>query len=173
MLDSEARVLVARLVAGYPGREFPQSSEMLYVEQLRDLEFVDALAAVDGLIRTSRFLPSIAEVRLAADTGPIPEEVWPEAVRIACAMWDGAQHVAAPEWADPRILRAVRAMGVDAIRMSDPKDHRPRQEFARIYAAVRERQTQDEAREALTLRDVSIEMRELAEGVGLLPEGVR
>src|SRR5437867_2710279 len=118
MRVSEARALVAKLAAAYPGREFPESTEALYVEMLRDLPFAEGLRAVNGLIATSRFLPTIAEIREVASSHPLPEEAWRDAVKVACAMWDGVRHVPPPEWADPVVLRAVEVIGVDVIRLS-------------------------------------------------------
>jgi hypothetical protein len=62
MKESEAYEIVLMLQAAY-GREMPDSTVKLYRAKLAKLDARSCTRAVDRLIDTSRFLPSVAEIR--------------------------------------------------------------------------------------------------------------
>lgn len=62
MKESEAYEIVLMLQAAY-GREMPDSTVKLYTAKLAQLDVKPCKRAVDRLIDTAKFLPSIAEVR--------------------------------------------------------------------------------------------------------------
>jgi hypothetical protein len=134
----QARGLVALLQAAWPGRDLPDESVSLYAARLEPLEFARAHDAVLSLIDgAGQFIPPVGTVvtRYYEDSPefPLPEESWPLAVSFAV---DGAD---APD----AIQRAVMAMGRDTIRMSYVDDPRPRENFIRIYRAIRDRAIRD------------------------------
>lgn len=71
---------VAILRDAYPRQEFPDASVRLYVRMLDDLPGDEIERAVVRLIRRSRFLPSVAEIREevaeARCSLPTPAEAW-------------------------------------------------------------------------------------------------
>lgn len=79
MARSDAVTQVGRLVAAYR-HEVPDSTVEVYVEKLEDVDGALLASAVDHLIETHRFFPSIAEIRYrAADLAgllpPIPQHM--------------------------------------------------------------------------------------------------
>lgn len=63
MTDLQTKKLVAVLLAAYPNNKVTDETVGAYVRMLGDLEYQAASAAVERLIATSKFLPSIAEIR--------------------------------------------------------------------------------------------------------------
>ncbi len=72
MTKAEALALVTDIVSAYPRPEVHEDTVLLYVRHLVPLEYAPARAAVDRLILTSRFLPTIAEVRAAVTAAEVP-----------------------------------------------------------------------------------------------------
>jgi hypothetical protein len=76
----EATQVVAMLQGAFPQRQLPDSTVEVYAMALADLDFELAKAAVMRLVQTSRFLPTVAEIREAAVRDrvslPTPEEAW-------------------------------------------------------------------------------------------------
>jgi hypothetical protein len=73
MRKSEAIEVVMLLVGAFPQAKFDAVSRDVYERMLLDLDAPDTRSAVQRLIRSSRFLPSIAEIRRAvadATLGP-------------------------------------------------------------------------------------------------------
>ena len=63
MTSSEALKLVSVLKAAYPRQEMGEDTIEVYVSFLSDLNYREADQAVRGVITTSRFFPTIAEIR--------------------------------------------------------------------------------------------------------------
>lgn len=67
----------------YPRQPFGDGAVRVYAEQLADLDGQDVLDAVERLLRTLRWMPTIAEIReeVAEGTDPLPtvEEAWDQA----------------------------------------------------------------------------------------------
>lgn len=59
---TEARGVVGVLIAYYPTKRFERESVEAWAAGLAEFEVVDALAAANELGRTSKFLPSLAEL---------------------------------------------------------------------------------------------------------------
>lgn len=64
MRQSQAFALVALLEAAYG--EFPEARRQVYVEHLGDLDFDLAHESVRSLVGTSKWLPTVAEIRVEA-----------------------------------------------------------------------------------------------------------
>jgi Loader and inhibitor of phage G40P len=63
MQKSQVVRLVAVLKAAYPRQETPPETVALYAEMLADLDAGDVTAAVKQHVRSSRYFPTIAEIR--------------------------------------------------------------------------------------------------------------
>lgn len=81
----EAKKLIAVLIAAFPGKA-TDATVQIYERMLGDLEYVAANAAVERLLATAKFLPTIAEIREATLTVHAGEirpgaEAWGEVLR--------------------------------------------------------------------------------------------
>ena len=65
MKKSEARALVATLAAAFPRQQVPQVTFDVYTADLIDLDFGVTEKATMNLRRSSRWFPTIAEIREA------------------------------------------------------------------------------------------------------------
>lgn len=63
MKQSEAALIVAKLLAAFPSSKANEATVRVYVDALAPFPSAECLlAAVDSLIRTARFLPTVSEV---------------------------------------------------------------------------------------------------------------
>jgi hypothetical protein len=142
---SEARRIVALLAGGWPGRPLPESAEEVYALALGDLDYEAAKAAVMRLIQTSRFLPTVAEIREAAVRDrvslPGPEEAW-GIVRQAIGSSGGSYVV--PAFDCLEIQLAVDDLGWREICLSEQGSTRAR--FCEAYRVRATRRLDAEAR---------------------------
>lgn len=128
MTRREAALLTAALKAAYPRQEVDEATLAIYAESLLDLDYPAAQRTVHGLIRTSRFFPTIAEVRTA----------WAEhelGVPSAGAAWEQASN----RWpvTNPVVRRALELVGGSyAIRTSE-NPVAIRAHFMRVYDDLR------------------------------------
>jgi hypothetical protein len=86
MTDLQVKKLVAVLLAAFPSSKATAETVTTYVRMLADLEYVAANAAVERLLATAKFLPTIAEIREAALTVNAGEirpggDAWGEVLR--------------------------------------------------------------------------------------------
>jgi hypothetical protein len=110
---SEVTEIVMTLLAAYPNRDMSAHTSDVYERSLRDLDRDVAHAAVERLIRTCRFLPSIAEIREACEvtqhghrrTG---EEAWADAMK---AVRYVGQYRPMPRFRDPIVTEALKLWG--------------------------------------------------------------
>lgn len=83
MKQSEATMLVAVLTASFPRQPIGERTAEVYVEALLDLDVRLANQAVRALQQTSRFFPTISEIREAVATitlaAPDPMFAWEQA----------------------------------------------------------------------------------------------
>ena len=63
MKRDEAFRIVAMLQGAWPHRQLPDSTAEVYAMTLSDLAYAEVRDAVTRLIQTSKFLPSVAEIR--------------------------------------------------------------------------------------------------------------
>lgn len=109
---SEAVRIVSRLQAAYPRQEYPDSTAEIYAGALLDLEAEDVEHAAVYLVRTSKWFPTISEIRerVAEDRAdlPEPEMAWAE-VREAIGRYGLDQ--TRPAWSCAEIGDAVRVLG--------------------------------------------------------------
>ncbi len=73
------------LRTAFPGKDVPPETVALYARQLGDLPEADVVDAVYRIMRTSRFFPSLGEIREAAVAGGpvdgLAEMAWTEVLR--------------------------------------------------------------------------------------------
>lgn len=130
MTDVQAQKLVVVLVTHFPAfmakltREQQEATQAGYRRFLLDLDYDLANAAIERAIATSKFFPTIAEIRaaaLATAVGPkrAGGEAW-EDVRKAIGRW-GMNRTPGVEFqfADPLVARCVQALGWGALCMSE------------------------------------------------------
>lgn len=116
MTKTESAKLVAVMLAAFPhGKSTPQTSEV-YERMLADLDYPTANAAVERLLATSRFMPSIAEIREACmdlmhGDRRAGGEAWGECLK-AISRW-GIYRAPDKDFAfqDPIVSRCVAALG--------------------------------------------------------------
>lgn len=77
MTDAETAALVAMLIAAYPAPPWPGSTQAVYRASLSDFTYADGRRAVERLVASAKFRPSIAEVRreIIEDTLGLPSEI--------------------------------------------------------------------------------------------------
>ena len=151
MTRAEAMRVFALLQGAYPRQELPASTESIYAAALGDLDVVAVERAVLFLIRTSRWLPTIAEIRehVAEEQValPEPEFAWAE-VRDAIGRYGLDQ--ARPPWSCPEIGAAVSVLGWRTLCTTE-NSGRERERWIKTYAALRRRRIEQVAAPAGTL----------------------
>lgn len=75
MTEREALTLVAALQGAYPRPELTPKTVKIYAEILLPLDYAAARSAVERLLLTAKFLPTIAEIRDSLTANAAPE--WP------------------------------------------------------------------------------------------------
>lgn len=144
MTGAEVKRLVSMLVATWPRPEVRPETVGVYCAALADLDAKAAHAAVMDLVRTSRFFPTVAEIRerVVRDRVPLPspEEAW-GIVRRAIGRV-GAYAV--PEFDCDEVAAAVDAIGWSELCLGEnPVANRAR--WIDAYRSVCERRRTDEA----------------------------
>ena len=151
MKRKEVAQVVAMLAAAYPNANITDTTSSVYERMLADLDFETTERAVARLLGSSRFLPTIAEIRAAATEltiGPVRTgvEAYDElmqAVRAHGRCYGGEP---APEFADPIIARAVGVWGSWNDLCSSPSDDPGgRARFIELYDELAKRGRQDVA----------------------------
>lgn len=116
MTNAESAKLVAVLLASYPGAKTTPRTSEVYERMLADLDYPTANAAVERLLATSRFMPSIAEIREACmdlmhGDRKAGGEAWGECIsaigRFGIYRTPGKDFV----FKDPLVARCVAALG--------------------------------------------------------------
>jgi hypothetical protein len=137
---SEAGALVAVLKAAFPRQEVPEETMRLYAEQLVDLDLKAGEAAISKLLHTSRFFPTIAEIRAAANEArygvlPTPGEAWQMAAEADWGNnWEPKEALDLPHI----VKRAFDIVGGgERFRLTEHM-YAMRGDFLRVYADLRE-----------------------------------
>lgn len=110
--QSEAAKLVMMLLAAYPHGKTNEGTSGVYEQMLLDLDFESASKAITRLIGTSKWLPTVAEIRSTATDlrlGPARGggEAWADAIEAVRSV--GRYGV--PKWRDPVLGEAMRLWG--------------------------------------------------------------
>lgn len=159
MNPSESAKLVAMVLGAFPNA-IPRDPEMarktaeVYKRMLLDLDFEVAERAVARLIATSKFMPTIAEIRSASI------DVQRGARRLGGEAWGDVNaevrrvgRYGSPEFTDPLTAEAVRQLGW--LNLCDStNDVADRARFVELYDGLAARARQDQvAGPALALPD--------------------
>jgi hypothetical protein len=137
MTKSEAIELVMLLRASFhAGGKVSEETAQVYESMILDLDFELAKAAIGRLIQSSKFLPSIAEIREAAreaEHGPRRSglEAWGDVTRAIRLV--GTYRT--PVFTDPIVGRAVLAMGWREVCLGD-NEPAIRARFIEAYEAM-------------------------------------
>jgi hypothetical protein len=143
----EAKALVALLKAAFPRQALEQATLEVYAKYLADLDAAIGRIAVERLIATSRFFPTIAEIReqvatMQCDDMPEPELAWQE----VCDELRRVGHSKAPEFSCQEIHDAVRAVGGWMYLCLAPTNASDRSRFIDAYRVARGRTMADAQR---------------------------
>jgi len=143
MTEAESQRLVAILFTSFAsqlgrlGDQQLADTQRAYRRFLADLTFADAEAAVARIVQTSRFMPTIAEIRdavLTVRTGDVRPggDAWGD-VRRAISRW-GSYRVPGVDFnfADETVHRCVAALGWDSLCSSE-NETADRARFVQLY----------------------------------------
>jgi hypothetical protein len=133
----EAAKLVAMLSAAYRDAPISEQTSEVYEAMLSDLDFAAGQQAVQRLICSSKWLPTVAEIRAAAADvkhGPVRAggEAWGDLVE---AIRRVGSYRPAPTFADPLVAECVKAMGWRELCLGS-NDAADRAKFVALYDAL-------------------------------------
>lgn len=148
MKKSEAAEIVMLLVGAY-NRDVTEQTARVYETMLVDLDVAKCRAAVQRLIGTSRFLPTIAEIRSAAIEQQLGarrtgEDAYTELT--AAVRAHGRDYgQGAPKFRDPLIARCIGVWGSWNDLCNSPSDDPGgRSRFIELYDQLSQAQRQDQ-----------------------------
>jgi hypothetical protein len=141
---SDVTGFVGILAASYPNFNLTQETIVVYQKTLADIEPKVLEAAILHLVTTSKFFPTIAEIREAAfsimtNERKIPSafEAWEEAIN-HCIKGNYK------DYSHPLIERAVNIIGIDYWRnMTYDDEMATRAQFFKIYETLLQREKAD------------------------------
>lgn len=146
MTREEAGKVVSVLFSTYPNATLERRHVDAYVSGLLDLDAATVARAVDRLRRTSKFLPSVAELREAATDLTVGArrtgvEAW-ELLQRACRRWGWCSP---PKVTDPKMARAISALGgwVAACSITTEAEMSARARFIEAYDVFARRERLD------------------------------
>lgn len=166
----ESARVVAMLALGFPSARFSGQNAAVYEAFLADIDYELASVAVAKLVNTSKFLPSIAEIRSACldarDGRPRgAEEAWGDVVSEIRRIGT----YGAPVFADPLTARAVERLGWRSL-CGSTNDAADRARFCELYNRARDNERDETlASPALTSsarRQLPSAVRGLLTGIG-------
>lgn len=150
MKQIEAVQLVGVLAAAYPNFPVSEATIQVYAAALGDLETSAAVRAAEELVATSRFFPTVAEIRAAAAERtmglPTPEE----ALGLVLGEVRRCGIYGRPRFDCPVVAEAVRVVGFRNICTSDNPEAL-RAHFFRVYGAYRDREIREASVGGLSL----------------------
>jgi hypothetical protein len=141
LTPAEAAKVVATLQAAYPAARWSEGTIALYELMLADLDVALTRDAVARIIRTSKFLPTVAEILDAAaeiTVGPTRNGVdaWGD---VGMAIRRVGSY-GAPSFADPLVAECVRIMGWRNLCLGDSPEAADRARFCELYADLQRKQ---------------------------------
>ncbi len=148
MNQAEAKKLVAVLLGAFPQSRISQMTPEIYERMLADLDYPAANAAVERLLATAKFMPTIAEIRETALAIAVGEQkpggsAWGGVLKAISA--EGVYRVPGKDFvfSDPVTARCVAALGWENLCNSE-NQAADRARFIELYErlAVHERRKQ-------------------------------
>lgn len=141
MKPSEAAKVVGLLQAGFPAARMTEATVLLYERLLVDLDFELASATVERLICTSKFCPTVAEIRdAAADLALGPSRSGVEAWGDVGMAIRRVGSYGTPTFEDPLVAECVRIMGWRNLCLGEAPEHTDRARFCELYADLQRKQ---------------------------------
>jgi hypothetical protein len=139
MTRGEVARLVATLMAAYPQAQMTVATSKVYEHQLGDLDREVATVAVERLINTANWLPTVAQIRAAAAEvkyGPrrLGGEAWGDVV----AAMRRVGFYRLPRFDDPIVADAVAMLGWQSLCSSE-NEVSDRARFIELYDGLAER----------------------------------
>lgn len=136
MTEIEAAELVAILAAAFPSARIDSRTVSVYVRNLVDLDYASGHEAVNNIVRTADFFPSIASIRheILSVNGlmsPPKEQAWLE---VEMSMRRIGRN-GSVDWSHPAISEAVRTMGWVNMCLSENIDV-VRGQFFKVYDSI-------------------------------------
>jgi len=124
MTDLEVNKLVSVLLAAFPSSKATLGTSMSYESMLADLDYAVANAAIERLLATSKFLPTIAEIRdacLVLQTGDkMPGgQAWGLVLSAIKRFGSYRQPGVDFDFQDPLVLRCVLMLGWQELCQSE------------------------------------------------------
>lgn len=141
MTHKEAIALVGMLFAAYPKFEVPKETIQLYQQFMLDLDADLAKAAVVRHIATSKYFPTIAELRdavMSFDNIPNASDAWAEVLQQLRAVGSYGR----PKFSHPVVKKAVDAIGWTSLCWSEQIGVE-RAHFIKIYETYRGREVEN------------------------------
>jgi hypothetical protein len=141
MSPADAATCSAMVAAGWPNARLTPASIAFFEEFIADLDFNVTRMAIGDLLCTSKFAPSIAEIRAA-----VADRTLGVARRGLQAWGDVAQairrvgYIGQPTFEDPLVAECVRLLGWMSLCKGDAPDGVDRAHFAKLYDELAERQ---------------------------------
>ena len=119
MTKTEAAKLVTRLVGFFPQSQFSEANAEAYESVLVTMDHESTAEAIFRLVTTSKWLPTIAEIRAAAvdiQLGPLKSgvEAWAEVMEETGRVG----YCGRPSFTDETIRRVVQSMGWEQLCLS-------------------------------------------------------
>lgn len=116
MTKPEVAKLVAVLIAAYPAGKFSSETSQIYERMLADLGYPEANAAVEQLLATSKWMPTVGEIRervLALTAGEVRAggEAWGLVLKAIGRYGRNRTPGVDFELGDPVALETVKALG--------------------------------------------------------------
>lgn len=156
-MTQEARIikLLTPYLMAYPQSRMNEGGLIVYAKALRALPLEQIEAAMNKLLMTMKFFPSVAEIFAEAESvtryingaeDKSPDEAWSEVVR----QMQVAFVYKKPQFSTPEIEKAALSMGWDALcQVQTEGMNTARSQFVKFYESVLRRK-----REAKTNADV-------------------
>lgn len=167
MTRSEAAKLVAVLAQAWPRSPVSVETSKVYEGALMDLSHAEAEAAVSLLLRTSKFLPTIAEIRTAAvDLRRGPVRSGPEAWGDVLGQIRRVGAYGVPKFEDPVTAECVRVLGWRNLCLEGHNDAADRARFCELYGDLALRERTDEVAGLPPRRQLSSAVRGLLGSIG-------
>jgi hypothetical protein len=146
MKRSEVAQLVVLLQAAYPNFTMSEGTTSVYESLLHDVEFATAKAAVERLICTNRFMPTIAEIRetcvlVKHGSKRTGAEAWGD-VGIAIRKFGSYRQ---PKFEDQAVAQAVKCLGWRNLCLGSSNESADRARFCEIYDSITRRERENEA----------------------------
>jgi len=147
MQTAEVSQVLKVLKGAYPRQAMTKETAEVYVRCLRDLDAELCQAAILNLVSSSKWMPTISEIRQAvnhmSNNLPTAGEAWAEVVHNART--EG--HRGSPQWSNPVTERAANAIGFKDFCLSNTSEEMAwRAHFLKIYDTLAERYSSEVVR---------------------------